>query len=792
MKIRLKNPKANLEQFAKFLMERVRLAPPPPQTHRTNDQQLDSKNRFTKKASGKLFTHNEASNVGKSGVKSLSCEGNHSTTKCFKFAKESVESRQTFVSNNNICASCLNSKDHGWRECPIQKKCGTNECWMNHNPLLHNEKRFTVYAHQARRTAPRRQKANDGGNDRRNDVAPERPAPERPQVEVPEHAELNLSHQSNKTQRRSAVLFKVVPIELLGENGVVIKTHVFMDDGSSLTLMDKNLFHELGLAGKSEKLTLQWTNKITRTEDSFRTDIVLSGAKNKKVHRLTGVYTVSDLALPMQNVDANELRRHYPHLRGIPIEGMVNVRPRILIGLSHAKLLVGTKLRCGGDNDPVAIKTLLGWTVFGRSAPSLNIVALNVEVTHRICHMSFSEPAKVSEDLHDMVNEYFTTESFGVTAPKGTADALMTDEERRGAALITQTMKFRDGRTEIGLLWKSDDVELPDSYAMASRRLVSQEKSLAKRPELLKWTNQHVEGMLEKRHARVATERDLQTPWKRIAYIPGFTIVNENKVPPKPRFVFDYAAKVGSPGTSVNSQLLKGPDNLVPLLSGLCKFRENAIAVNADVKEMYHQILIADEDQQCQRFLWRGGDQTKKPTIFILQVMAFGPTCSPSSAQAVKNANARLFEESCPEAAKAIMETTYVDDYFNSHDDVETAIRVSNDAIKIFANISFPLVGFQSNSAALLSALPQDHVKEETVCLDSDDSMVAKILGMYWEPKADVFTYKLNTNHMIPKMLDEKYHPTKREVVCTVMKVFDPLGLIAHYTIRGRLVVQEI
>lgn len=47
---------------------------------------------------------------------------------------------------------------------------------------------------------------------------------------------------------------------------------------------------------------------------------------------------------------------------------------------------------------------------------------------------------------------------------------------------------------------------------------------------------------------------------------------NKNKVPPKPRDVADVAAKVNR--ICLNSHLLKGPDNLVPLHAGLFKFRE--------------------------------------------------------------------------------------------------------------------------------------------------------------------------------------------------------------------------
>lgn len=51
--------------------------------------------------------------------------------------------------------------------------------------------------------------------------------------------------------------------------------------------------------------------------------------------------------------------------------------------------------------------------------------------------------------------------------------------------------------------------------------------------------------------------------------------------------------------------------------------------------------------------------------------MMFGPRCSPTCAQFIKNYHAELFREKCPEAVDGLTKRTYVDDYFNSHDTVE-------------------------------------------------------------------------------------------------------------------------
>jgi len=56
------------------------------------------------------------------------------------------------------------------------------------------------------------------------------------------------------------------------------------------------------------------------------------------------------------------------------------------------------------------------------------------------------------------------------------------------------------------------------------------------------------------------------------------------------RIVFDAAAEVE--GMSLNTALLKGPDNLKSLVAILLQFRQNKAGVTADIREMFSQIKV--------------------------------------------------------------------------------------------------------------------------------------------------------------------------------------------------------
>ena len=69
------------------------------------------------------------------------------------------------------------------------------------------------------------------------------------------------------------------------------------------------------------------------------------------------------------------------------------------------------------------------------------------------------------------------------------------------------------------------------------------------------------------------------------------------------RVVFDCAARYC--GTSLNQQLLQGPDLTNPLVGVLVRFRQEPIAMAADIEAMFHfhQVYVDPQDRDALRFL---------------------------------------------------------------------------------------------------------------------------------------------------------------------------------------------
>lgn len=70
---------------------------------------------------------------------------------------------------------------------------------------------------------------------------------------------------------------------------------------------------------------------------------------------------------------------------------------------------------------------------------------------------------------------------------------------------MKKTTKWIGDRFVTGLLWKDDDLELPDSYPMAVKRLKCQENRLMKDPDIYTKVRSLIADYLIKGYAHKAT-----------------------------------------------------------------------------------------------------------------------------------------------------------------------------------------------------------------------------------------------------------------------------------------------
>lgn len=659
----------------------------------------------------------------------------HRVRECQTFKALSVDNRWKTVQSHELCRSCLNA--HGRRSCRNAKPCGINACIFRHHPLLH-------------------------GN-RSNQTSGEK-------------VSQNIESAGNHTHRSAnqSLLFRILPVTLYGPRKV-IKTFAFLDDGSQLTLVEEQLAKELGVSGSSVPLCLTWTGDVSRTEpDSKQLQLVVSSADEGKRLKVNDVRTVKKLALPEQTLRIGDLKHDFQYLKGLPIAEYKNATPRLLIGINNLHLSVPLKMKEGRANEPVAMKTRLGWCVYGGSGDT-STTSLN----YHVCGCNSNR------NLHDLVKDYFTQEDVG-TKP---AIELVSAEDRRAQLILQQTTVRSGERYETGLLWKHDVVEFPESYRMALRRLECLERRMARNPFLKENLNRQIAEYQQKGYAHQVTDEELKAAdLKRVWYLPLGAVVNPKK-PEKVRLIWDAAAAVN--GISLNSMLLKGPDQLAPLTGVLSRFRQFAVALSADIKEMFHQIRIREADRHSQRFLWRD-DPANPPNIFVMDVAIFGSTCSPASAQYVKNRNAAEFANDFPKAVEDIVNNTYVDDYLSSYGTEAEAEEAAAQVKAIQLKGGFLLRNWQSNRANVIQNLGEpSETSHKHVFMDKTKEY-ERVLGMLWLTDEDALSFCTRLKDDVQQIIGSDSRPTKRQVLRCLMSYFDPLGLLSHLLVHGKILLQDV
>ncbi|XP_075255010.1 uncharacterized protein LOC142346831 [Convolutriloba macropyga] len=254
--------------------------------------------------------------------------------------------------------------------------------------------------------------------------------------------------------------------------------------------------------------------------------------------------------------------------------------------------------------------------------------------------------------------------------------------------------------------------------------------------------------------------------------------------PGKVRRVLNGASKFQ--GVSLNKVLLTGPDLLQNLIHMLIRFRQQQIAVSADIEEMFLQVGVLPSNQPALRFLWREGP-SKTVEVYQYTRHIFSANDLPTCANYALKRTARDHEKEYPDAAKAVHEKFYMDDDLDSIESPDEALKRSRDLVKLLSKGGFKLTKFTSNVPGLLEELEDQSVEA-----------VPKVIGASMEESSS-HVLGLKRDHTKGTLVvscgiscDSSKAVTQRLVMSLVAKVFDPIGLVVPFTVRARLLLKDV
>ena len=682
----------------------------------------------------------------KSSRKCKVCKGQHGVWACESFLKMSVAKRWEVATGQKLCFRCL-ADGHRGEACLRSRVCGLNGCTSTHHRMLHEDKTDDKTSRNESAVGSDLSSTSVGG------AADEGEIGER-------------THVTTTTMKLTApsefMALRTVPVYLTNGSKQV-KVNALLDEGSSRSYLNSDVAAELGLEGRPQELTVNVLNDNQEKLNSLVVEFTISSLDGT-VRKLASAYTTRRVTGSMHVVDWNRYKSKWKHLKALKFP-QVGPRPIVdlLIGVDLSDLLYSIEDVRGGPGEPIARLTPLGWTCIGN--PQLNAGRAQT---------NFAFFVKDSHELNTLVRRFWEIEEPGKKIQ------IVKPEEKRARDAVTETLRLEDGHYSVGLPWKTKDPELPDNFQMALRRLQNTEKRLQKSPELAKAYSDVLQTYQDKGYIRKVSpgEKKPDQVW----YLPHFPVLRPDKSTTKTRVVFDASAKYGE--VSLNDVLLQGPKLQNDLFDVLLRFRRDPVALMCDIREMYLQIKLEPSDRPYHRFLWRDLNDEQDPDVFEFERVVFGVNSSPFLAQFVIQEHARKHQSEFPLGAETVLKSTYMDDSMDSVPDKETGIELYRELSQLWALAGMHARKWLSNVPEVLECIPHADCVTE-VDLDRGELPVVKTLGVLWSPSEDEFKYQVHQPN-------GDHTSTKRAFLKGIATLFDPLGFLAPYVIRAKIVLQEM
>ena len=495
-----------------------------------------------------------------------------------------------------------------------------------------------------------------------------------------------------------------------------------------------------------------------------------------------------------REIPTPEMARRFEHLQLIadqipPLED--NIDTHLLIGRDAPEILKVREFKNGPRGAPWAQRLSLGWTIIGQVC--LDLIDGPTHVQVRRTAVKGDEKFQTHYDLINCPNQFKMADGVGDRTDR--RDVFSITQQDNQPSLSCDDRKFleimengvhknENGNWEMPLPFRNTKTSLPDNRGQALHRLNSLLRTLRRKPQMSKDYVEFMGKILAKGHASRVLKANTKEGKGQVWYLPHFGVYHPKK-PEQIRVVFDSSAEYE--GTSLNKELIAGPDMMNSLLGVLIRFRKETTAVMCDIEQMFHSFHVNPAHRDFLRFLWFQDNTPGKPIVeYRMNVHLFGNGPSPAVATFGLRKTAKDGEEKFGKAAANFVHRNfYVDDGLTSLPTIQETIQLVTSAQSMLATANLRLHKVVSNSVEVMEAFPTEDRGKDIRNLDlRRDSLPAqRSLGVYWDLNSDTFTFKVS-------LPDKPY--TRRGVLAIINSIYDPLGLAVPVLLEGRLLLQQL
>lgn len=415
------------------------------------------------------------------------CKKPHGLWNCPIFIQQSVPDRWKSAKQNQLCYRCLGDGHFG-NFCPRSRQCNQNGCKELHHRLLHKTESTERVVHPSDET---KVKVTDSSQE----ISHLTDEPVSSVTEGKPYA----GQTTMMTQihiRSDFIGLRTVPV-ILKNGDRSLTLNALLDDASTKTYINADVAADLGLKGKTEKVTVNVYNGQVETFETRPVNVELKSVSGN-VSVKVSAYTANRVTGNMTVVDWNKYRAQWPHLKNVNFQQSAT-RPivDILIGLDCADLHYALEEIRGRPGEPVARHTPLGWTCIGKPEPSYkNVLQTNFAYTY------FVKDVSEIEQLNQNLKKFWEIESVSTSLET----PIFRIEEQLALNKVKQSFTYEQQMYRVGIPWKCNDPVLPNNYKMALQRLENTEKRLKRSTDLGKAYNDCIKRYVEKGYVRKLPE----------------------------------------------------------------------------------------------------------------------------------------------------------------------------------------------------------------------------------------------------------------------------------------------
>jgi hypothetical protein len=581
-----------------------------------------------------------------------------------------------------------------------------------------------------------------------------------------------------------------------------VNTNALLDSGAQRTFIADHLRTTLALAGHAEPYHSVGFGGVRTTFEYSVACTLRTYNLNRTSHLLMKVSTLPDPVGELFPSDfSNDIMRH-KELRELQIAGtFAGVKVDMVIGIDNSTAFKSSEPDVTIPHGPMAKHTMFGYVLMGPASLSELRAHVALESQERHAKLYAKDPFFVrsylvgdediptdvgdpkpqylrshkayDKSLLDLVQKLHDLNDLGDDVP-------MTLEDQHAYTKLKETIRWAGQRYEAGCLWKRGEPCLPNNRNAAIRRFLQMEKKTTASSALASTYEKTISDYLKKGYViQINDEKEVGSP---SFYLPHFVVTKATDDGIKHRIVFDGAARFMN--KSLNDATTKGPNFIADLVKVLLRFRKSPVAITFDISEMFLQVQLREEDQRYHRFVYHSSPDDPLIT-FQFTRHVFGNTGSPCVAMSVVRAKAAELSKELPLASRIVMENSIIDDTMTSVDTPKEALTLYEGVKKIYHGCSMVPHKIASNSREVLDNIPNTEKAKgfHTEDFLTNVSPSTTTLGMLWLSFSDVYTYRAM------RVPDDVC--TMRQILKYTASLFDPLGLLAPYIIRARLIVQR-